>query len=246
MGVSLILLMVAIAGCGKDDSNSSKKEQLTISAAASLTDVTKALEKEFKKSYPDTKIEFNYGGSGALRQQIEKGAPADVLMSANTKDVDALKSQNKVKDTYDYAHNKLILIKQKGKPTEDLKQLSKDAHVAIGEVKSVPAGKYAKTYLESQGLWEKVQPHLVYTKDVREVLNYVDKGNANYGFVYETDLFAGETQKSNVEKVTSVQLDKPITYRMGRISDSQESKAWTKFMKSKKAKAILKDYHFEV
>lgn len=250
LSMSLIVCLLMIAGCGQNSSKSehsdaSKENTLTISAAASLTDVTKALEKEFKKSHPDTKIDFNYGGSGALRQQIEKGAPVDVFMSANTKDVDTLKSKDKVIETYDYAHNKLVLIKQKGQPTKTLNQLSKEDHLALGEVESVPAGKYAKTYLEKEGLWKQVQPQIVYTKDVREVLNYVDKGNATYGFVYETDLYAGNTQKSGVEKVKAVKLNQPITYRMGRISDNKASEAWSKFMKSDKAKAILKDYHFE-
>lgn len=249
--LSVLACLLIIAGCGQNHSKSeksdtSKQDTITISAAASLTDVTKALEKEFKKSHPNTKIDFNYGGSGALRQQIEKGAPVDVFMSANTKDVDVLKSNDKVKDTYDYAHNQLVLIKQKGKPTKDLSQLSKNNHLALGEVESVPAGKYAKSYLEKEGLWKQVQTQIVYTKDVREVLNYVDKGNATYGFVYETDLYAGNTEKSGVEKVKSVQLDKPITYRMGRISNNKNSKAWSEFMKSDKAQAILKDYHFEL
>ncbi|PWG67884.1 molybdate ABC transporter substrate-binding protein, partial [Enterobacter mori] len=81
-----------------------------VSAAASLTDVTKDLEQAFETKHKSINVTFNYGGSGALRQQIEKGAPVDVLMSANTKDVDALKEQKKASYTYEYAKNKLVLI----------------------------------------------------------------------------------------------------------------------------------------
>ncbi|MCO4328780.1 molybdate ABC transporter substrate-binding protein [Staphylococcus hyicus] len=245
LGLTIIGLLCLVAGCGNKAQQNDENNHLTISAAASLTDVTKELEKAFKKEHPNAVIEFNYGGSGALRQQIEKGAPVDVFMSANTKDVKTLKTKGKVKASYAYAHNKLILIKQRGASSQSLDQLQQNTHVAMGEVASVPAGKYAKMYLESQGLWKKVEPHVVYTKDVREVLNYVDKGNAQYGFVYQTDLYAGNTQDTNVEKVKDAQLKQPITYEMGRISDDTLSKAWVTFMKSKQAQSILKQYHFE-
>lgn len=241
----IISLGVFVSGCRDQSQNKHDQAHLTISAAASLTDVTKELEKAFKKEHPNANIDFNYGGSGALRQQIEKGAPVDVFMSANTKDVKVLHQKGKIKDTYDYAHNQLILIKGRGKKTPPLDQLKRGDHVAMGEVASVPAGKYAKMYLDTQGLWNKVEPHVVYTKDVREVLNYVDKGNANYGFVYQTDLYAGNTQDINVEKVKVTPINQPITYEMGRISDHDLSKAWVTFMKSKEAKSILKQYHFE-
>ncbi|UXR79401.1 MULTISPECIES: molybdate ABC transporter substrate-binding protein [unclassified Staphylococcus] len=242
--MSLVLLLAA---CGTSQSNGkNEKEQITISAAASLTDVTKELETAFHKKHQDVNLEFNYGGSGALRQQIEKGAPADVLMSANTKDVDALKKQGKVTDIYDYAHNKLVLIKSKDSELTGLDSLKDSDKLAIGEVESVPAGKYAKKYLERQHLWDTVQSHIVYAKDVREVLNYVDKGNAQLGFVYETDLFVGDQPQQGVEKVFEAELDKPITYRMGLVTDNKAAKEWLEFMQSDEAKQILKKYHFEV
>ncbi|MDO5375364.1 MAG: molybdate ABC transporter substrate-binding protein [Staphylococcus rostri] len=246
--LSVVLLLSA---CGQSQSNKQQKAEqektrITVSAAASLTDVTKELDKAFHQTHPDVTVDFNYGGSGALRQQIEKGAPADVFMSANTKDIDALKSQGKVKDTYDYAHNQLVLIKQRGSAVKGVEALSGADKLAIGEVESVPAGKYAKMYLEDQGLWQTVKSHVVYAKDVREVLNYVDKGNAQLGFVYATDLYVGEKAQQGVTKVADAQLQTPITYRMGVVSDNQAAQAWMTFMQSEEAKKILKKYHFEV
>ncbi|MBF1993496.1 molybdate ABC transporter substrate-binding protein [Staphylococcus schleiferi] len=242
--LSCLLLMTA---CGQSSSNSKEEQSktLTVSAAASLTDVTKDLEEAFHKDHPNVKVNFNYGGSGALRQQIDKGAPVDVLMSANTKDVDLLKQKGKVKETYDYARNTLVLIHKKGSPIKSVNQLGDEDHLAMGEVESVPAGKYGKTYLESQKLWSKVEPKVVYAKDVREVLNYVDKGNAQLGFVYNTDLYVGKQQHKGVEKVAEAPLKKPIVYRMGRVTDTKEAKAWYNFMKSHKAQQIMKDYHFK-
>jgi molybdate transport system substrate-binding protein len=105
--VGITTASVVLAGCSNSGSDhkskesskkdSNNKQHITVSAAASLTDVNKDLAKAFKKDHKNTKISFNYGGSGALRQQIEKGAPSDVMMSANTKDVDMLVKDKKAK-----------------------------------------------------------------------------------------------------------------------------------------------------
>ncbi|PCF37609.1 molybdate ABC transporter substrate-binding protein [Staphylococcus delphini] len=252
--VSLLMVIglfaVILSACGQKGTQSSgqkstSEQSLTISAAASLTDVTKALEKAFHEKYPHVDVSFNYGGSGALREQIDKGAPVDVFMSANTKDVDMLKEKGKVQHTYDYAHNKLVLIHRKGSDIQSIDQLGDNDQLAIGEVKSVPAGKYAKTYLEDQNQWSSVEERIVYAKDVREVLNYVNKGNAKLGFVYQTDLYVGTTPHTGVEKVSDAPLKSPIVYRMGTVTDTEAANAWYDFMKSNTAQRILKDYHFE-
>ncbi|RIL72171.1 molybdate ABC transporter substrate-binding protein [Staphylococcus devriesei] len=248
---------VVLAGCSNsggssDDSkkssdssnkDSDKKQELQISAAASLGDVSKALGKEFKKDHKNIDITFNYGGSGALRQQIEKGAPADVFMSANTKDVDMLK--DKVHDTYKYAHNELVLIGDKNSNEASVKDLKDNEKLAIGEVKTVPAGKYAKQYLEEQNLYNDVKDKLVYAKDVKQVLNYVEKGNANMGFVYKTDLYTGNKKTDKVNEIKEAKLKKPITYEAGAVSDKKLAKEWMDFLKSDKAEDILEEYHFD-
>lgn len=271
--VSLLALCLVLAGCSgsgdsskdskssndshqtsshkdkKDDKDKKDKNDenaLQIAAAASLTDASKDLEKEFKKDHKDANITFNYGGSGALRQQIEKGAPTDVIMSANTKDVDMLKDKDKAHDTYNYAKNKLVLIGDKDSNYKSVKDLKKDDKLAVGEAKSVPAGKYAEKYLKANNLYDKVEPNLVFAKDVRQVLNYVKKGNAQLGYVYKTDLAQDQKNgNSNVKEINEAKLDKPITYEAGATSDKKLAKEWMDFLKSDKAKEILKKYEFE-
>ena len=271
--VSLLALCLVLAGCSgsgdsskeskssndshqtsshkdkKDDKDKKDKNDenaLQIAAAASLTDASKDLEKEFKKDHKDANITFNYGGSGALRQQIEKGAPTDVIMSANTKDVDMLKDKDKAHDTYNYAKNKLVLIGDKDSNYKSVKDLKKDDKLAVGEAKSVPAGKYAEKYLKANNLYDKVEPNLVYAKDVRQVLNYVKKGNAQLGYVYKTDLAQDQKNgNSNFKEINEAKLDKPITYEAGATSDKKLAKEWMDFLKSDKAKEILKKYEFE-
>ncbi|MCY1626840.1 molybdate ABC transporter substrate-binding protein [Staphylococcus pettenkoferi] len=271
--VSLLALCLVLAGCSgsgdsskdskssndshqtsshkdkKDDKDKKDKNDenaLQIAAAASLTDASKDLEKEFKKDHKDANITFNYGGSGALRQQIEKGAPTDVIMSANTKDVDMLKDKDKAHDTYNYAKNKLVLIGDKDSNYKSVKDLKRDDKLAVGEAKSVPAGKYAEKYLKANNLYGDVKSNLVYAKDVRQVLNYVKKGNAQLGYVYKTDLAQDQKNgNSNVKEINEAKLDKPITYEAGATSDKKLAKEWMDFLKSDKAKEILKKYEFE-
>ncbi|SGW97407.1 molybdate ABC transporter substrate-binding protein [Staphylococcus argenteus] len=228
----------------KESADNGKKQEIQIAAAASLTDVTKKLESEFKKEHKNADIKFNYGGSGALRKQIESGAPVDVFMSANTKDVDALKDKNKAHDTYKYAKNTLVLIGDKDSNYKSVKDLKGNDKLALGEVKTVPAGKYAKQYLDNNNLFKDVENKIVYAKDVKQVLNYVEKGNAKQGFVYKTDLYKQNKKIDTVKEIQDIQLKKPITYEAGATSDNKLAKEWMEFLKSDKAKEILKEYHF--
>ena len=258
LAILMVVITILATGCSStkdkedhkqaknDTNNDNPKVELKISAAASLSDVSKALKKEFEKTHKNVNITFNYGGSGALRQQIEKGAPADIFMSANTKDVDLLKKNNQAHDTYKYAHNQLVLIGDKNSDQASVKDLKDNEKLAIGEVKTVPAGKYAKQYLDNQHLYSDVKDKIVYAKDVKQVLNYVEKGNAQMGFVYETDLYTNNERTDKVNEIKKADLKKPITYEAGATSDSKFAKEWMEFLKSKKAKDILKEYHFKV
>jgi len=113
-------------------------------------------------------------------------------------------------------------------------------------VKTVPAGKYAKQYLDNQHLYSDVKDKIVYAKDVKQVLNYVEKGNTQMGFVYETDLYTNNERTDKVNEIKKADLKKPITYEAGATSDNKFAKEWIEFLKSKKAKDILKEYHFKV
>ena len=254
--ITILTLSIVLAGCTNErglnkeqnekQSPKGDKQELQVSAAASLTEVSKSLGNEFKKDHPNVEIKFNYGGSGALRQQIEAGAPADVMMSANTKDIDLLKKKNKAHDTYNYANNQLVLIGDKNKSYTSVKDLNQNDKLALGQIKTVPAGKYAKQYLDDQHLYGDVKDKIIFAKDVKQVLNYVEKGNAQEGFVYKTDLYQQKKKANKVKVIEEIKLSKPITYKAGATSDKKLAKEWINFLKSNKAKQILKEYQFSV
>ena len=253
--VMFMTLCLVLAGCSNGNSKSKnasnsdgneKKQELHISAAASLTDATKELKRAFEADHKDANVTFNYGGSGSLRQQIEKGAPVDVFMSANKKDVDALQDKDKAQNTYEYAKNKLVLIGAKDSNYKSVESLQEGDKLAIGEVNSVPAGKYAQQYLTDNDLYEQVKPNLVFAKDVRQVLNYVEKGNAQLGYVYKTDLYQSQQNgESHVKEIDTADLKQPIVYKAATTSDKQLAKAWIDFLKTDQAKEILEKYQFE-
>ncbi|HEX6832218.1 MAG TPA: molybdate ABC transporter substrate-binding protein, partial [Rudaea sp.] len=169
--------------------------ELTVSAAASLSNAFGDLAREFEKRNPDDKIVLNFAASDVLLKQIEQGAPADVFASADEATMDRAAAAQRIDAATrkDFAANALVLIASRDAPLpKALADLNTDAYprIAIGNPDSVPAGRYAKEALTAAHLWEPLQPRLVPTQNVRQALDYVARGEAEAGFVYATDAAA--------------------------------------------------------
>ncbi len=168
---------------------------VTVYAAASLTNAITDLEKAFEKQ---TKIEVktSYAGSSTLAKQIEAGAPADVFISADEQWMNYLQNKKLIvsNQRINLLGNKLVLIAPKNSTINTIKMdKNVDPSTAFqgkwctGDTKSVPVGKYGKQALTSLGWWQKLQPKLVETEDVRAALNFVARGECQLGIVYATD-----------------------------------------------------------
>lgn len=165
---------------------------LTVSVAASLQVPLEAVRAEFEKAHPGIGIVYNFGSSGSLQQQIVNGAPVDVFISAAAKQMDELEKRGFLlpESRFVLLGNTIVLIAPAGSKTvAGFEGLTSDAvrTIAIGEPKSVPAGMYAVEILGHLGLYEAVKDKLVFAKDVRQVLVYVESGNADAGIVYGSD-----------------------------------------------------------
>jgi len=184
----LFILVFAGAACAA--SEDSGHGELLVSAAASLREVMTAVSEDFQEANPHLSVQLNFAGSGALRQQIEVGSPAEVFISAATEHVDQLVEADLVApgDRRIFARNQLVLVStEEGvRSLEDL-QDETVTRVAIGDPRSVPAGKYARQWLESEGLWDRIEGKTVLGGDVRQVLSYVQRGEVDGGVVYATD-----------------------------------------------------------
>lgn len=240
------LCLMSSTGCGSNNKET-KKTELTISAAASLKEVMADLEKEFTKENPNISLTFNFGSSGSLQKQIEEGAPSDIFISAGEAQMKALDEKGLIeKDTLTtLLKNQLVLITNTD-TVNNMDDLSKINHIAMGEPSSVPAGKYADESLTKLNLKESLAPKLVYAKDVKEVLSWVVLREAEAGFVYKSDTY-------NVDSIRVVdtipeEYHSPINYPVAVIKDSKNIKAakeFKDFLSTDKAKELFKKYGYE-
>ena len=251
----LVLSMTLIAGCGdsKDSgSNTADKAEVTVLAAASLTDALNDIITEYEKD-SNYKITPSYAGSGDLVQQIEGGAPCDIFISASKANVDQLEDEDMINSDsrQDLLTNRLTLIASKEKADDvTMDSLATDSvgSIAIGEVETVPAGKYASEVFDNLGITDQVADKLIYGKDVRAVLNYVSTGDVDCGFVYRTD---AELEKDNVAIICDVDesLHDPIVYPAATMKDAPEADGaadFYKYLTTDFAKKTFEKYGFTV
>ncbi len=258
-GLIMVFLAVALIGCGNQDADTPKEPEvqqsaepvtLLVSAAASLTDAMADIEKAYQEEHSNVSFDFNLASSGSLQQQIENGAPADVFISAAKGKMDALDEKDLiVKETRkDIVKNTLVLVVGKDNDTiKSFEDLEKAQKIAMGEPESVPAGKYASETLTSLNLLDKVKSKLVYAKDVRQVLAYVESGDAEAGLVYQTD--ANISDKVKVAAVADASLHSSLVYPAAVVKDSknqEEAKAFVDFLSGDKAAAVFEKYGFTV
>jgi len=201
---------------------------VTVFAAASLTDSLKEISTVYERQSGD-KVLFNFGASSLLARQIEEGAPADIFFSADEAKMDGLEAKGLVvKETRkSRLSNTLVIVvaTEKGAAIESPKDLTTDKvkRLALAEPRTVPAGIYAKEYLQKQNLWAAVESKVVPTENVRAALSAVEAGNAEAGIVYKTD--AAISRKVRVVYEVPSGENPPISYPMGAIKDSKQLEA---------------------
>lgn len=228
------------------------KTEILVGAAASLKDVFEEMAAPYEKENPSVKVTFQFAASGALQQQIEQGAPFDVFVSAAQKQVDALLQKDLlVKDSVEKLfENSLVLIVPKGKKGPNtLDELNGPAfkRIAIGEKQTVPAGQYAEQWLEKNKLLAPLKDRLIPASNVRQVLTFVETGNADAGFVYKTDALSSKSVEIVLQADTS-QHD-PIVYPLALVKKSKHleaAKNFASFLKSNAARQILLKHGFKL
>jgi molybdate transport system substrate-binding protein len=229
-------------------------ESVKLFAAASLKNALDEVAAAWKKASGKEAV-GSYAASPALAKQIAEGAPADIFISADLAWMDDLESKNLIaKDTRkNLLGNSLVLIAPAGeaktielKPGTDLAASLGGGKLAVAEVKSVPAGKYAKAALEKLGLWAGVEPHLAMAENVRAALTLVARGEAPLGIVYATDA----RSENKVEVVGTFPEDShpPIIYPVALVAASAnpDAKEFFAFLFSEDAGKIFASQGFQV
>jgi len=222
---------------------------LTVSAAASLTNAFKELGQAFEAQSPGTTVVFNFGASDALLAQIAKGAPADIFASADQDAMDRAAAQKLLapETRRNFVSNTLVVIT----PSDSTLTLSTLADLLRPDVKritlgnaAVPFGRYSRGALEAARLWAAVEPKAVYGQNVRQSLDYVARGEVEAGFVYITD---AAVQKDKVKVAFTVATEAPISYPIAAVAGSPNPEAARKFVAfvlTPAAQAILARHGF--
>ncbi|HWQ79400.1 MAG TPA: molybdate ABC transporter substrate-binding protein [Anaerovoracaceae bacterium] len=239
---------------GKITANIITKTDLTISAAASLTDALKEIQTLYKAEKPNATLAINFGGSGALQQQIEQGAPADVFFSAATSNMNALKDKGLMDDSTikNLLKNTLVLVipsdsKSTIRMFEEVKASTDVKKIALGDAATVPAGKYAQQVFKFYNELDEVLAKAVTAKDVREVLTWVETGNVDAGVVYSTDAYTSD--KVKIVATAANGTHDPIVYPAGVVKATKHPAAardFVNFLSSETAAKVFEKYGFSL
>jgi molybdate transport system substrate-binding protein len=244
--ISVTLALIAFATA------TLKATTINVFAAASLTESLKEIAAAYEKQTGD-KVVFNFGASSFLARQIEEGAPADIFFSADEAKMDGLETMGLiVKDTRkSRLSNSLVIVVagEKGVAVANPKDLATDKvkRLALAEPRTVPAGIYAKEYLQKQNLWTALEPKVVPTENVRAALAAVEAGNAEAGIVYKTD--AGISRKVKIAYEVPLSDSPAISYPMAIVKEARELEAAKRFLKhleSEEAGRIFEKFGFIV
>jgi molybdate transport system substrate-binding protein len=224
--------------------------EIIVSAAASLTNAFTDIGKAYEKANAGQKVNFNFGSSGALLQQISRGAPVDVFASADQETMDRADRRNLIvrPSRFYFARNILVVIAPRGAGAapKSLQSLNEAGfiHLAISNPDSVPAGKYSKEALEAAGLWDVLKSRSLNTQNVRQSLDYVARGEADAGFVYMTD---AAIMPDKVEVLFEVPTKTPILYPIAAVKGSGNENFAVKFIeyvRSNAGQGILSKHGF--
>jgi molybdate transport system substrate-binding protein len=218
---TLVAILLAVAPLAQ-------AQEVTLSVAISMKDAVEQLGKGFMAGRPGVTLRYNFGSSGELQKQIEAGAPVDLFISAAQRQMDELEQKRLVVSATRrvFARNVLTVIK----PSDSKIDIAKPADlldaritkIVVGNPKTVPAGQYAEESLKALGLWEKLQPRLVFAENVRQALDYVARGEVDAGFVYTTDAV---TRGQQVKEAFRPGEDtyRPVLYPVAVVSGARQA-----------------------
>ncbi|MEY9106707.1 molybdate transport system substrate-binding protein [Bradyrhizobium yuanmingense] len=243
----VILAGTAVAPAAAED------KTITVFAAASMKNALDEIDAAYT-ARTGVKFSVSYAASSVLAKQIEQGAPADVFVSADTDWMDYAIAKKTINEPsrVNLLGNSIVLIAPKDSkidsvtiaPGFDLAKLAGDGRIATGDVRSVPAGKYAKAALEKLGAWQAAEPKFAMAESVRAALTLVARGEAVLGIVYSTDAkvepgvkivgtFPADSHPAIIYPVAATSIAKP------------EANGYLAFLRTAAAKAILEKYGFK-
>ena len=228
-------------------------QELTLSVAISMKEAIETIGRDFAARQAGVTVRYNFGASGDLQKQIEAGAPIDVFVSAATRQMDELEQKALIlSDTRRaFARNGLVVVTpaDSGRDLTTVADLldARVTRVAIGNPKTVPAGQYAQESLKAVGAWDRLGPKLVFAENVRQVLEYVARGEVDAGFVYTTDV---PTAGPRVREAFRPGEDTypPVVYPIAVVAGSRQTalaRAFVERVTGPEGQAVLRRLGFQ-
>ncbi len=251
----VVLGSVLIAGSDRPAAQKASAETATVFAAASLKNALDEACKAFAEA-SGGKVTASYAASSALAKQIEQGAPADLFISADLEWMDYLASKGHIAagTRVNLLGNRLVLVAPAAsaasiriEPGFRLADALGGGRLAVGDVKAVPAGKYAKAALESLGVWASVEDKLAPAENVRAALALVAQGEAPLGIVYATD--AAAEPKVRIVDTFPESSHPPVVYPAAvttAAASPEASKSLLAFLRSNQAHMIFAKHGFSI
>jgi molybdate transport system substrate-binding protein len=226
--------------------------ELTLSVAVSMKEAVEEIGRAFARAHPGVTLRYNFGSSGELQKQIEAGAPVDVFISAAARQMDELEARRLIvaATRRPFARNVLVAVA----PAASTLDLSRPGalleprvtRIAVGNPKTVPVGQYAEESLRTFGVWERVRDKLVFAENVRQVLDYVTRGEVEVGFVYATDVTARGGRVREVFRPAE-ETYRPVIYPAAVVAASRHTElagAFVQALVSGEGQAVLRRHGF--
>ena len=253
---SLVLLLVGLSASAEatrptePTELTEDAEPIRIFAAASLTDALSAVIVDFEKAHPSSRVVPQFGGSSDLARQILAGAPADLFFSADQRQLDRVAREGFIINDdgarADVLSNELVVVRHRDQPdlVDEPGDLEALGRIAMADPEAVPAGVYARQYLESQGLWLRLRNKIVPTLDVRGAMAAVASGNVDAGFVYRTD--AAIEDRVKIVYTVPREEGPPIFYTLGIIEgrERQDVRGLYDYLRSEAAGEVFTGFGF--
>jgi molybdate transport system substrate-binding protein len=249
-----LLITIGLPFLGAEFAVAADHQEIIVSAAISLKNAFEDIGKLFEAKNRGGKVTFNFGASGDLVRQIEGGASVDVFASAAQKDMDDAEKKGLVvpASKVNFAGNGIVLIipadsKIRIQTFQDL-GLNQVGKIAAGNPKTVPAGRYAEEVFVHFKLLTSIKEKLIYAEHVRQVLDYVARGEVDAGVVYSTDAM-GRAKDIRIAAVAPEESHCPVIYPAAVVSKTGQqglTKAFVTFLTSEAAGKVLEQYGFKV
>jgi molybdate transport system substrate-binding protein len=250
--ILVVFLSLFIAVSSFAIATAEPRKELTVSAAISLKNAFEEIGKLYEVKYAGTKVFFNFGASGDLARQIVGGAPVDVFASAAQKDMDDIDAKGYILpgSRVDFVKNTVVLITPKTGLVTSFADLTSNRvkRIAAGNPKTVPAGRYAAEVFDYYKISGAIKDKLIYAENVRQVLDYVARGEVDAGIVYATDA-AVRSAETHVVSEAPAESHKPVVYPIAVVKGTKnesDAKSFVEMVCSEQGSAILKKYGFRI